>query len=56
MFDEVVKEKEYGARPIHRAIRDKIENKITDLLIDNDYQLGKMFEITVNEEKDLEVI
>ena len=56
LFDEVVKEKEYGARPIHRAIRDKIENKITDLLIDNDYQLGKTFEITVNEEKDLEVI
>lgn len=56
IFNEVVKEKEYGARPIHRAIRDKIENKITDLLIDNDYQLGKTFEITVNEEKGLEIV
>lgn len=56
LFSEVVKEKEYGARPIHRAIRDKIENKITDLLIDNDFSLGKTFEITVKEEKGLEII
>lgn len=30
-------EKEYGARPILRAIQDEIENKITDLLLTDDY-------------------
>lgn len=37
LFKCVENEKEYGARPIHRAIRDKIENKLADLIIDNDY-------------------
>lgn len=33
----VKEEKEYGARPIVRAIQDEIEDKITDLLLENDY-------------------
>lgn len=34
----IVKEqKEYGARPIVRAIQDEIEDKVTDLLLENDY-------------------
>jgi len=37
LFKLIQTEKEYGARPIHRVIRDEIENKITDLIIDNDY-------------------
>ena len=42
----IVKEqKEYGARPIVRAIQDEIENKVTDLLIENDYN-GHKFEVT----------
>lgn len=37
VFDIIVKQKEYGARPILRAIQSEFENKITDLLIDNEY-------------------
>ena len=37
MFDIIAKQKEYGARPILRAIQSEFENKITDLLIDNEY-------------------
>ena len=33
----VKEEKEYGARPIVRAIQEEIEDKITDLLLENDY-------------------
>lgn len=56
IFNAISEEKEYGARPIHRAIRDNIENKLTDMLIENDYPLGKTFEVTVNEEKGLEIV
>ena len=37
VFDIIAKQKEYGARPILRAIQSEFENKITDLLIDNEY-------------------
>ena len=37
ILDIVKEEKEYGARPIVRAIQDEIEDKITDLLLENDY-------------------
>ena len=56
LFNAISEEKEYGARPIHRAIRDKIENKLTDMLIEEDYPLGKEFTVNVNEEKGLEII
>lgn len=36
-------EKEYGARPIIRAIRVDLEDKITDLIIDGDIEDGHMF-------------
>lgn len=35
LLGKIKDEKEYGARPIIRTIRDNIENKITDLIIDN---------------------
>lgn len=36
---EIVKDqKEYGARPIVRTIQDEIENRITDILLENDYK------------------
>ena len=38
IFDIVAKQKEFGARPILRAIQSEIENKITDLIIENDYE------------------
>lgn len=41
----VKEEKEYGARPIVRAIQDEIEDKITDMVIDKDLE-GHKFEIT----------
>ena len=56
LFNAISGEKEYGARPIHRAIRDKIENKLTDMLIEEDYPLGKQFTVSVNEEKGLEIV
>ena len=40
----VKEEKEYGARPIVRAIQDELEDKITDLLLENDYS-GHTFEV-----------
>jgi ATP-dependent Clp protease ATP-binding subunit ClpC len=38
IFAKAIKEKEYGARPIIRLVEDNIENKITDLLLQNDYK------------------
>ena len=38
-----VKQKEYGARPIIRLIQDKIEDKITDLMLSNDYEENYTF-------------
>ena len=37
ILDIVKEQKEYGARPIVRAIQDEIEDKMTDLLLENDY-------------------
>ena len=36
LFNIIVKEKEYGARPILRAIQDEIENRVIDIIIEND--------------------
>lgn len=42
----IKEEKEFGARPVIRAIQDNIEDKITDLLLENDYPNGYLFEIS----------
>ena len=42
-------EKDYGARPIIRAIQDEIENKITDMIIENDYSSGQIFYVEIND-------
>lgn len=39
-------EKEFGARPIMRAIQDEIEDKITDAILVNDYESGHKFKIS----------
>ena len=39
-------EKEFGARPIMRAIQDEIEDKITDAILENDYEDGHKFQIS----------
>ena len=50
VFNEMGDEKEYGARPIVRIIRREIENKITDLILENDYK-EKEFNVFVEEGK-----
>ena len=46
IFNIVKDEKEYGARPIMRAIQDTIEDKITDTLLERDYENGHTFNIS----------
>ena len=46
IFNIVKDEKEYGARPIMRAIQDTIEDKITDVLLAMDYENGHTFNIS----------
>lgn len=50
LLSKIKDEKEYGARPIIRTIRDNIENKVTDLIIDN-YDPKVIFDITVDDDK-----
>ena len=50
IFNIVKDDKEYGARPIMRAIQDSIENIITDTLLENDYENGHTFDISYNSE------
>ena len=44
IYEVIKQQKEYGARPIARAIQDNVENKITDLLLDNDYEKKYIFD------------
>ena len=46
IFNIVKDEKEYGARPITRAIQDTIEDKLTDVLLLNEYENGHSFNIS----------
>lgn len=50
VLDIISDDKEFGARPIIRAIQDNIEDKITDLLLENNYKEGYMFNITCTED------
>lgn len=51
ILDIVKDQREFGARPIKRAIQDDIENKITDLLLEKDYDPGYQFNVTVEDGK-----
>lgn len=51
ILDIVKDQREFGARPIKRAIQDEIEDKITDLLLEREYESGYVFKITTNEDK-----
>ena len=42
-----LKEKQYGARPILRIIQDNIEDKITELLLENEFEKEYKFRIKV---------
>ena len=55
ILDIVKDEKDYGARPIVRAIQDVIENKITDALLEKDYDNGYKFKISCSPSGDVTV-
>ena len=48
---EAIKQKEYGARPIIRIIEDSIEDEITELMLNNDYQENHTFSASVIDDK-----
>ena len=43
IYAKAVKEKEFGARPIIRLIQDNIEDKVTDLMLEHDYEPNYTF-------------
>lgn len=49
-------EKEYGARPILRAIRDEIEDKITDAILEDKFYEGHTFKVSCCEDMSSVVI
>ena len=49
IFKDIEEERDYGARPIIRSIQDNIENKITDTILEKEYENGYAFSIAVNE-------
>ena len=48
IHEEALKQKDYGARPIIRLVQHNIEDKITDLILDNDYEPEYAFSATCN--------
>lgn len=46
IFDIIKEEKDFGARPIIRAIQDEVEDKITDTILNNEYENGYIFNLT----------
>lgn len=46
IYNIIKDEKEYGARPIMRAIQDTIEDLITDILLERNYDNGHTFTIS----------
>lgn len=53
ILNYIKKDIEYGARPILRAIQELIENKITDLLLENDYKEWYEFNANINNNNEL---
>lgn len=49
VFNKTLDEREYGARPISRIIEKEIENKITDLILEKEYDLHS-FTITADQD------
>lgn len=48
---KAVSQKEFGARPIIRLVQDNLEDKITDLMLENDYKQDYVFSATCTENK-----
>lgn len=51
LFEQAKKSKEYGARPIIRLIQEQIEDKITELMFQNDYETNYTFKTFVENEQ-----
>lgn len=51
ILNKAKEQKDLGARPIIRIIQDNIEDKITDLLLTNEYDKDYEFVATIEEEK-----
>ena len=51
IHEQAIKQKEYGARPIIRLVQNNLEDSITDLILENDYQPEYTFSITCNDNK-----
>lgn len=43
IHSKAIKEKEFGARPIIRLVQNIIEDKITDVMLENNYEKGYIF-------------
>jgi ATP-dependent Clp protease ATP-binding subunit ClpA len=43
IYVEAAKKREFGARPIIRLIQDNIEDKITDLMLEHEYEPNYTF-------------
>jgi len=46
ILKEIQEEKDFGARPIIRCIQENIEDKLTDKLLENDYEKGYVFKVS----------
>ena len=46
-----IKQKEYGARPIIRLIQEKLEDQITDLMLNNEYDENYTFVASCDNER-----
>ena len=46
IHEQALKQKEYGARPIIRLVQNTLEDKITDLILENNYEPEYTFSAT----------
>ena len=46
IHEQALKQKEYGARPIIRLVQNNLEDAITDLILENDYEPEYAFSAT----------
>lgn len=51
LHKKAIDQKEYGARPIIRLIQENIEDLLTDMILDNDYDNGHEFNASIVDNK-----
>jgi ATP-dependent Clp protease ATP-binding subunit ClpC len=49
IHEETVKQKEFGARPIIRLVQNNLEDNITDMILENDYEPDYAFTATCSD-------